>query len=76
MQVGIMSGHFQRPTLEESLDAILGHDIRHLQFNPGSVNVQGPLAAKLAKAPMGSRGDPKAGHDDFSGGRSGQHGGR
>ena len=52
MQVGIMSGHFQRPTLEESLDAILRHDIRHLQFNPGSVNVRGPLADKLAKAPM------------------------
>ena len=52
MQVGIMSGHFQRPTLEEALDAILGHDIRHLQFNPGSVNVDGPLADKLAKAPM------------------------
>ena len=33
MQVGIMSGHIARPTLEESLDAILGHDIRHLQFN-------------------------------------------
>ena len=52
MQVGIMSGHFPRPTLEESLDAILGHDIRHLQFNPGSVNVDGPLPDKLAKAPM------------------------
>ena len=48
MQVGIMSGHFQRPTLEESLDAILGHDIRHLQFNPGSVNVQGrwPISSR------------------------------
>ena len=47
-----MSGHFKRPTLAESLDAILGHDIRHLQFNPGSVNVQGSLSDKLAKAPM------------------------
>ena len=52
MQVGIMSGHFARPTLEETLDAILGHDIRHLQFNISSVNVQGPLADKLAKAPI------------------------
>ena len=52
MQVGIMSGHFPRPTLEEALDAILGHGIRHLQFNPGSVNVEGTLADKLAKAPM------------------------
>ena len=52
MQVGIMSGHFKRPTLAESLDAILGHDIRHLQFNPGSVNVDGSLSDKLAKAPM------------------------
>ena len=47
-----MSGHIKRPTLAESLDAILGHDIRHLQFNPGSVNVEGPLSDKLAKAPM------------------------
>ena len=47
-----MSGHFKRPTLAESLDAILGHDIRHLQFNPGSVNVEGSLSDKLAKAAM------------------------
>ena len=47
-----MSGHIKRPTLAESLDAILGHDIRHLQFNPGSVNVEGSLADKLATAPM------------------------
>ena len=28
MQVGIMSGQIARPTLEETLDAILEHDIR------------------------------------------------
>ncbi len=52
MQVGIMSGQISRPTLEESLDAILGHDIRHLQFNLGSLNMEGPLSDKLAKAPV------------------------
>ena len=36
MQVGIMSGTFARPSLEESLDTILEHDIRHLQFNLGT----------------------------------------
>ncbi len=51
MQVGIMSSHIARPTMEETLDAILGHDIRHLQFNLGSLNVQGSLSDKLAKAP-------------------------
>ena len=43
MQVGIMSGTFARPTLGESLDAILDHDIRHLQFNWGSAHPAGPL---------------------------------
>ena len=47
-----MSAHIKRPTLSESLDAILRHDIRHLQFNPGSVNIEGSLADKLAQAPM------------------------
>jgi len=47
-----MSGHIARPTLEESLDAILEHDIRHLQFNLGTLNVEGSLADKLAKAPV------------------------
>ena len=47
-----MSGHIKRPTLSESLDAILRHDIRHLQFNPGLVNVEASLADKLAQAPM------------------------
>ncbi len=43
MQVGTMSGTFQRPTLEESLDASLEHDIRHLQFNWGSAHPSGSL---------------------------------
>ena len=43
MQVGIMSGTFARPTLGESLDAALDHDIRHLQFNWGSAHPAGPL---------------------------------
>ena len=43
MQVGIMSGTFARPSLGESLDAILAHDIRHLQFNWGSAHPSGPL---------------------------------
>ena len=50
MQVGIMSGHFDRPTLEEALDAILGHDIRHLQFNMSSAHLKGPLADEIDAA--------------------------
>ena len=42
MHIGIMSGHFRRPSLAESLDAILGHGIRHLQFNLGSAHLDGP----------------------------------
>ena len=52
MQVGIMSGTFARPSLEESLDTILEHDLRHLQFNLGTLNVEGSLSDKLAKAPV------------------------
>ena len=52
MQVGIMSGTCARPSLEEALDAILEHDIRHMQFNLGTLNVEGSLADKLAKAPV------------------------
>ncbi|MDE0421391.1 MAG: sugar phosphate isomerase/epimerase [Gammaproteobacteria bacterium] len=44
MQVGIMSGTFARPSLGETLDAILDHDIRHMQFNWGSAHPPGPLA--------------------------------
>ena len=50
MQVGIMSGHFNRPSLEESLDAILVHDIKHLQFNMSSAHLQGPIEAKIESA--------------------------
>ena len=50
MQVGIMSGHFDRPTLEEALDANLGHDIRHLQFNMSSAHLKGPLAEEIDAA--------------------------
>ena len=38
-----MSGTFARSTLGETLDAILDHDIRHVQFNWGSAHPPGPL---------------------------------
>ena len=38
-----MSGTFARPTLAETLDAILDHDIHHVQFNWGSAHPAGPL---------------------------------
>ncbi len=44
MQVGVMTGVFNRPTLAETLDAILDHDIRHVQFNWASAHPEGPLA--------------------------------
>ena len=50
MQVGIMSGHFKRPSLEESLDAVLAHDIRHLQFNMSSAHLQGPIEEEIESA--------------------------
>lgn len=50
MQVGIMSGHIKRPTLEESLDAILALDIRHMQFNMSTANLQGPLEEEIESA--------------------------
>jgi len=50
MQVGIMSGHFPRPTLEETLDAVPARDIRHLQFNMSSAHLAGPLAEHAAAA--------------------------
>lgn len=43
MQVGIMSGQIQRPTLEETLDAILEHGMRHVHFNWSSADQKGPL---------------------------------
>ncbi len=42
-----MSGTFKRPTLGESLDAILARDIRHLQFNWASAHPHGPLAETI-----------------------------
>ena len=42
-----MSGTFQRPSLSETLDAILAHDIRHLQFNWASAHPQGPLDEEI-----------------------------
>ena len=47
MQVGIMSGHFARSTLEESLDAIVACDIYHLQFNMSSAHLQGPIDEEI-----------------------------
>ena len=44
MHVGIMSGTFPRPSLGESLDAIVGHGLRHVQFNLSSAHLEGPLA--------------------------------
>ncbi|MEM7125136.1 MAG: sugar phosphate isomerase/epimerase family protein [Chloroflexota bacterium] len=33
MQIGIMTGHFPRPTIEETLDAVISHGIRSVQFS-------------------------------------------
>ena len=43
MHVGIMTGHFPRPSLGETLDAIRAHDMRHVQFNLSSAHLVGPL---------------------------------
>ena len=43
MQVGVMSGTFSRPTLGDALDAILAHDIRHVQFNWSTAHPKRPL---------------------------------
>ena len=40
MQIGIMSAHFWRDSLSEVLDAILGHDIRQLQFHLASAGIR------------------------------------
>ena len=42
--VGIMTGHFPRPSSGETLDAIIGHGIRHVQLNLSSARLTGPLA--------------------------------
>ena len=47
MQVGIMTGHFVRPSLGETLDAIVGHGIHHVQFNMSSAHLEGPLAGRV-----------------------------
>lgn len=39
MQIGIMSGTFDRETLEEALDAAVNHGIRCMQFNLSSAGV-------------------------------------
>ena len=44
MHVGIMTGHFPRPSLGETLDAIRAHGMRHVQFNLSSAHLAGPLA--------------------------------
>lgn len=44
MHVGIMTGHFPRPSLGETLDAIRAHGMRHVQFNLASAHLAGPLA--------------------------------
>ncbi|MEM7131623.1 MAG: sugar phosphate isomerase/epimerase [Chloroflexota bacterium] len=39
MQIGIMTGHFPRPTLEETLDAVVSHGIHHVQFGLSSAGL-------------------------------------
>ena len=60
MHIGIMSGHFRRPSLGESLDAILGHGIRHLQFNLGSAHLDGPPGEQDESVFAGIRDDVAA----------------
>ena len=50
MHIGIMSGHFPRPSLGETLDAIRGHGIRHLQFNLSSAHLPAPRTDHLLAA--------------------------
>lgn len=46
IQIGIMARTFIRPTLEETLDAVAGHGIRHIQFN-FSCTGQSEMPAKI-----------------------------
>ncbi len=39
MQIGIMDGTIVRPTLEETLDAVLDYGICYMQFNLGRVGL-------------------------------------
>ena len=43
MKVGIMTNHFVRQSLDETLDAIISHDIFHVQFNLASAHMKGSL---------------------------------
>ena len=37
MQVGVMAGTVKRDSLEETLDAVVGYDLYHMQFHLGQV---------------------------------------
>ena len=43
MKIGIMTRHFVRQSLAETLDAIISHDIFHVQFNLTSTHVKASL---------------------------------
>ena len=43
MKIGIMTRHFVRQSLAETLDAIISHDIFHVQFNLTSAHVKESL---------------------------------
>lgn len=57
MHVGIMTGHFPRPSLGETLDAIVAHGMRHVQFNLSSAHLAGSLAEQTDAAYHGIRGE-------------------
>lgn len=57
MHVGIMTGHFPRPSLGETLDAIVAHGMRHVQFNLSSAHLAGSLAEQTDAAYQGIRGE-------------------
>ncbi len=40
MQIGIMTGHFPRPTLEKTLDAVVSHGIHQVQFGLNAVGLE------------------------------------
>ncbi len=39
MHLGIFAKTFPRPTLEETLDAVVGHGLTHVQFNMSCVGL-------------------------------------
>lgn len=57
MHVGIMTGHFPRPSLGETLDAIVAHGMRHVQFNLSSAHLAGSLAEQTDATYQGIRGE-------------------